>query len=55
MNFGQMIYNLIRKKLGKIGINSSARNYKLLLPGVHQSFHADRFAACELGVQHFYR
>ncbi len=27
MNFGQMIYNLIRKKLGKIGINSSARNY----------------------------
>ncbi len=28
MNFGQMIYNLIRKKLGKIGINSSARNYK---------------------------
>ncbi len=29
MNFGQMIYNLIRKKLGKIGINSSARNYKI--------------------------
>ncbi len=31
MNFGQMIYNLIRKKLGKIGINSSARNYKFFL------------------------
>ncbi len=28
MNFGQMIYNLIRKKLGKIGINSSASNYR---------------------------
>ncbi len=28
MNFGQMIYNLIRKKLGKIDINSSARNYR---------------------------
>ncbi len=31
MNFGQMIYNLIRKKLGKIGINSSARNYSSLI------------------------
>ncbi len=30
MNFGQMIYNLIRKKLGKIGINSSARNYNFI-------------------------
>jgi hypothetical protein len=28
MSFGQMICNLICKKLGKIGINSSATNYK---------------------------
>lgn len=28
MNSGQMIYNSIRKKLGKIGINSSATNFR---------------------------
>ncbi len=39
MNFGQMIYNLIRKKLGKIGINSSARNYKEAYGEISESGH----------------
>lgn len=29
MNFGQMIYNSIHKKLGEIGINSPATNCRM--------------------------